>query len=186
MSCSRYLITHQRPSFVLIPIALLQEDELRKRQAEEEGKQLHGGLSSVPLPKPPPLPAGPKPGGLPPPPAAPPLPAGPAPVATAGTEPADGQLRPSAICSSVCRLHSLKSHCGCRRCPTAGKCVSSAPADGYLSGHAGESMQGTSQQLNLPHKNHVGLSITSVTKTGSEKPMMCCIMPHIKPNTANI
>lgn len=56
----------------------LQEEEFRKRQAEEEGKQLHAGLSSVPLPKPPPLPAGPKP-GLPPPPAAPPLPAGPAP-----------------------------------------------------------------------------------------------------------
>lgn len=60
----------------------LQEEEFRKRQAEEEGKQLHAGLSSVPLPKPPPLPAGPKP-GLPPPPGAPPLPAGPAPTAAA-------------------------------------------------------------------------------------------------------
>ncbi|KAF6256450.1 hypothetical protein COO60DRAFT_1657786 [Scenedesmus sp. NREL 46B-D3] len=58
------------------------EDDFRKRQAEEEGKQLHAGLSSVPLPKPPPLPAGPKP-GLPPPPGAPPLPAGPAPWAAA-------------------------------------------------------------------------------------------------------
>jgi hypothetical protein len=61
----------------------LQEEELREREAAEEGKaQPHGGLSSVPLPKPPPLPAGPKP-GLPPPPMPPPLPAGPGPAGAA-------------------------------------------------------------------------------------------------------
>ncbi|KAF8068275.1 ERF071 [Scenedesmus sp. PABB004] len=54
------------------------EEEFRKRAAEEEGTEVHEGLSSVPLPKPPPLPAGPQP-GLPPPPGAPPLPPGPAP-----------------------------------------------------------------------------------------------------------
>jgi hypothetical protein len=80
--------------FINIASCCLQEEEFRKRQAEEEGKQLHAGLSSVPLPKPPPLPAGPKP-GLPPPPGAPPLPAGPAPAAAAG---APGMRR----CWSVC------------------------------------------------------------------------------------
>lgn len=36
------------------------EDEFKKRAAERDGKAMEG-LSSVPLPKPPPLPAGPKP-----------------------------------------------------------------------------------------------------------------------------
>jgi len=70
-----YAPTHW--TLLLVP---LQEEELRQRQADEEGTQLHGGLASVPLPKPPPLPAGPKP-GLPPPPMPPPLPSGPGPAA---------------------------------------------------------------------------------------------------------
>jgi hypothetical protein len=84
----------------------LQEEEFRKRQAEEEGKQLHAGLSSVPLPKPPPLPAGPKP-GLPPPPGAPPLPAGPAPAAAAAGAPGMPRWRINLICllfASTCSI----------------------------------------------------------------------------------
>eukprot|EP00879_Flechtneria_rotunda_P014351 GHRR01014991.1.p1 GENE.GHRR01014991.1~~GHRR01014991.1.p1 ORF type:complete len:368 (+),score=178.15 GHRR01014991.1:865-1968(+) len=74
---------------------LLQEEDYRKKQAEEEGKQLHEGLSSVPLPKPPPLPAGPKPAGMLHPPAAPLLPAGPAPTATAAAAAATAAAGPS-------------------------------------------------------------------------------------------
>lgn len=49
------------------------------KQASAAVQATPAGLANVPLPKPPPLPSGPKP-HLPPPPAAPPLPAGPAPT----------------------------------------------------------------------------------------------------------
>lgn len=87
-------------------LLLQQEEELRQKQEEEEGKQHHAGLSSVPLPKPPPLPAGPKP-GLAPPPMAPPLPAGPGPAA--------GGSNPAGVCIER-QLWSVVVHLPCCVC----------------------------------------------------------------------